>query len=117
MRAIWAQMWLAVRAAGRMIRHPRSQALALAVVVYVAVGVGFYSWQEGWSVADSFYFSVVALTTVGFGDLAPTTTLTRLFTAVYLMLGLGILGTMLHSVFQSAAGRIPVPGHKVVDSD
>ena len=116
MRAIWDQMWLAVRAVGRMMRHPRHQALALALVVYVAVGVGFYAWQEGWSVADSFYFSVVTLTTVGYGDLAPTTTLTRLFTAVYLILGLSILGTVVHSVFQSAAGRLPVPGHKTGDS-
>lgn len=117
MRAIWDQMWLAVQAGGRIMRHPRHQALILAVVLYLAVGVGFYSWQEGWSIADSFYFGVVALTTVGFGDLAPTTTFTKLFTAVYLMVGLGILGTAAHAVVQSASGRLPTRGREPGASD
>ena len=117
MRAIWDQMWLGVRALGRVVRHPRAQALALAVGLYVAIGVVFYSWQEGWSVADSFYFTMVGLTTVGFGDLAPTTTFARLFTAAYLAVGLGILATAVHAVVQNAAGRLARPDHKASDSD
>jgi voltage-gated potassium channel Kch len=100
-----------------MMLHPRAQALALALAFYIAVGVGFYWWQEDWTAAESFYFSIVALTTVGFGDLRPTTTFTQLFTALYLILGLGILGTVAHSVLLSAAGRLPGSGQKPADSD
>jgi voltage-gated potassium channel len=114
-KAIWDQIWLAVRATARLLRHPRAQALATATVLYVAVGVGFYWWQEDWTLAESFYFSIVALTTVGFGDLHPTTTFTQLFTAIYLILGLGILGTMVHSVMQHAAGRLPGPDRDPTD--
>jgi voltage-gated potassium channel len=50
-----------------------------------------YSTVEGWSVVDAFYFSVTTLTTVGLGDLAPTTTMGKLFTVVYIFAGLGII--------------------------
>jgi hypothetical protein len=40
---------------------------------------------------DALYFSVVTLTTVGYGDFAPQTDLGKLFTAVYVRLGIGIL--------------------------
>jgi voltage-gated potassium channel len=42
-------------------------------------------------VVDAFYFSVTTLTTVGFGDLAPTTTIGKLFTVVYIFAGLSII--------------------------
>ena len=37
----------------------------------------------------SFYFSVATLTTVGYGDLHPTYDLSRVFTAFYLLFGVG----------------------------
>jgi voltage-gated potassium channel len=40
---------------------------------------------------DAFYFSVTTLTTVGFGDLAPTKTIGKLFTVVYIFAGLSII--------------------------
>jgi voltage-gated potassium channel len=40
---------------------------------------------------DVFYFSVTTLTSVGFGDLAPTTTIGKLFTVVYIFAGLSII--------------------------
>ena len=56
--------------------------LALVVSLLVS-GTTFLSLVENWSVVDAFYFSVTPLTTVGFGDPAPTTTLGKLFTVVY----------------------------------
>ena len=40
---------------------------------------------------DTFYFSVTTLTTVGLGDLAPETTMGKLFTVVYTFAGIGII--------------------------
>ena len=48
-------------------------------------------WLEGWSAIDALYFSVVALATVGFGDLVPTTVAGKLFTVAYILFGIGIL--------------------------
>lgn len=48
-------------------------------------GTVVYHLLEDWSWVDSLYFSVVTLTTVGYGDLSPTTDLSKLFTVVYLV--------------------------------
>ncbi len=46
--------------------------------------VGFHS-LESWSWIDSFYFSVTTLTTVGYWDMIPSTEVSRLFTAIYIL--------------------------------
>lgn len=47
-----------------------------------AIGTVFYKLVEGWSWVDSFYFTMVTLTTVGYGDLAPSSDIAQLFTVV-----------------------------------
>ena len=49
---------------------------------------------------DAFYFSVTTLTTVGLGDLAPTTTFGKLFTSVYIFAGLGLITGFINTVTQ-----------------
>ncbi len=68
------------------------------VVTLLASGTFFYWRFEDWSVVDSLYFSVITLTTVGYGDLAPTTTGSKVFTVVYVLLGLGVLVSFLSAV-------------------
>ena len=55
-------------------------------------GTVFFTLVEGWSVLDSFYFSVTTLTTVGFGDPAPATAAGKIFPIVYILVGLGVIG-------------------------
>lgn len=71
---------------------------ALAGLIFL--GTLVYHNLEGWSWISSFYFSVTSITTVGYGDLHPTTDTSRLFTSVYVLSGvaialaaLGIIGT------------------------
>ena len=72
-------------------REPQFRSLVVLVIVTLLGGTVFYSLEEGWSVVDAFYFSVTTLTTVGLGDLAPQTTLGKLFTVVYIFAGIGII--------------------------
>jgi voltage-gated potassium channel len=58
-------------------------------------GTIFYHFTEHWSWVDAYYFSVVSLTTVGYGDLTPHTTSGKIFTTIYLMFGIGILTTFI----------------------
>jgi len=74
--------------------------LALAALGVLAVGTVVYHYLEDWSWVDSLYFSVVAGTTVGFGDLAPTTDASKLFTIVYILSGITIIGTYLSVRFR-----------------
>ncbi|WP_256367960.1 potassium channel family protein [Ruegeria sp. HKCCD9179] len=53
----------------------------------------FYHYVEGWSWLDSIYFSVVTISTVGFGDFSPETAAGKVFTMVYIIVGLGIFVT------------------------
>jgi voltage-gated potassium channel len=72
-------------------RDPQFRALVILVIATLLTGTIFYSLHEGWSVVDSFYFCVTTLTTVGFGDLTPTTVLSKLFTVVYILTGISII--------------------------
>jgi hypothetical protein len=102
MSSVFAQFGAAVRSFNRSLRHPAHQAFVLAVVVVLVVGVVFYRLAEDWSLADSLYFTVIALTTIGFGDFAPTTTLSRLFTTVYAIIGVGLIGILVHLIVTNA---------------
>lgn len=53
----------------------------------------FYRYVEGWSWLDSIYFSVVTISTVGFGDFSPETAAGKIFTMFYIIVGLGIFVT------------------------
>ena len=59
----------------------------IVVTLYVLVGmVGYYHLEPDWSLGDSAYFSMVALTTVGYGCMSPTSAASRIFTMFYAVL-------------------------------
>jgi voltage-gated potassium channel Kch len=73
------------------------------VTLFVGVGTIFYQIIEKWSWVDSFYFSVMTLTTVGYGDLTPQTTAGKLFTTAFVFGGLGIVFTFLTTLAKEQA--------------
>ena len=74
----------------RSFRDPQFRALLLLYGALLVVGTAFYVRAEGWSVLDALYFCVVTLATVGYGDFAPRTTLGKVFTIVYVLIGAGV---------------------------
>ncbi len=50
-----------------------------------------YMWLEGWSFFNALYMTVITLTTVGYGDLAPTTPASRLYTMGLILIGVGFM--------------------------
>ncbi len=68
-------------------------------------GTVVYHLLEDWSWVDSLYFSVVTLATVGYGDLAPTTDVSKLFTVVYLASGLSLLAAYFNEAMKRRERR------------
>ncbi len=61
-----------------------------ALTSLLVIGTVVYHTIEPWSWVQSFYFTACTLTTVGYGDLVPTSDLSRLFTAVFALAGVAI---------------------------
>jgi hypothetical protein len=63
------------------------------------VGLGLLiGFIEGWSVSDSIYFAFVSGLTIGYGDLAPKTLVTRV-----LAIMIGICGVLLTGLMAAVA--------------
>jgi hypothetical protein len=75
----------------KMLRQPELRNFFMLVILTLAFGTVAYHSIEGWRWLDSLYFSVMTLTTIGFGDFVPATDLGKIFTIVYVFMGLGIL--------------------------
>jgi pheromone shutdown protein TraB len=91
------------------IHEPALRLLLTAALVILAVGTLVYRVTENWTWVDSFYFCVVTLTTIGYGDLAPTTDITKLFTVLYAFMGIGVFATfvtvLIRAPLMEAQGR------------
>jgi voltage-gated potassium channel len=113
----------------RMIRALRRDAgfvvLGLLALLLLMGGTIFYTVIEDLRPLDAAYYSVTTLTTVGYGDVTPTTDAGKVFAMVFVLLGVGILlsfvtalathlrdRSMLHKPLARLAGRDrpPEPG-------
>ncbi len=75
-------------------KNPRFRGgLVLAILILLSATV-FYRTVEGWSWIDAFYFSATTVSTVGLGDLAPQTALGKIFTVIYIFVGVGVFVAM-----------------------
>lgn len=61
------------------------------VILLLSVGTFYFHAAESWSYVDSFYFSSMTLTTIGYGDFVPSTDETKIFTSVYSIFGIGVM--------------------------
>jgi voltage-gated potassium channel len=75
---------------------PNNLKIALVIIfTLIVVGTIGFHFIEGWDVLESFYTTVMTLTTIGYGDFAPKTRGGMLFTVA--LVGIGV-GTMLYTV-------------------
>jgi voltage-gated potassium channel Kch len=80
-------LFLGLRAA---FGDPRVLSLMSFTLVMVLCASAFYSYVEGWGALDAIYFSVITISTVGYGDFSPQTVPGKIFTMGYVLIGLGI---------------------------
>jgi len=89
-------------------QQPESRALLFMAVSVIGLGTLFYHNVEGWRWLDALYFCVVTLVTIGYGDFTPKTDGGKLFTIVYIIIGLGILSGFIAVVGETVLKQRPL---------
>jgi voltage-gated potassium channel Kch len=102
-------LWVYLKTSWELASDRRVRPAFVIIGMLVGIGTVFYKIVEHWTWLDAFYFSVIALTTVGFGDVTPETRLGKLFTVAYVVIGIGIFFVVINSIARIAVERIHMP--------
>jgi hypothetical protein len=87
------------------LKDEQFRALFLWVMLVIGLGTVFYSQVEGWRLLDALYFTVITLTTIGYGDFAPKTDAGKIFTIFYIFVGLGLISGFIVLVGERTKNR------------
>ena len=66
----------------------RLLAILIWLVVLIFLGTAGYCWIEGWSLSDSWYMSLITISTVGYGETRPLSESGRVFTGSLIFVSL-----------------------------
>lgn len=69
---------------------PKVNGLLIFAFSMIALATLTFWIVEGWSLLDAAFFSVVTISTVGYGNLVPETALGKIFAMFYILVGLGV---------------------------
>lgn len=81
------------------LRDKEYRDLLITTLVVLGIGSTVYHYVEGWTWIDSIYFSIITLTTIGYGDFSPQTTGGKVFTIFYILMGIGIILSFVNTVY------------------
>lgn len=94
MRALWVSF-----------KDPKFRGLLIFISGLILFGGIFYHNVEGWTYLNSFYFCISTLGTVGFGDVVPVTTPGKIFTMIYIIVGIGAFLVFINTLTTNVAER------------
>lgn len=90
---------------GRLSRNKRSilYTNGFIYVIYISLGIliigsGLFSIAENINFSDALWYSIVTVTTVGYGDIAPKTEAGKLVASVLMLLGIGFIGILTSTI-------------------
>ncbi|XWS30108.1 hypothetical protein CRYUN_Cryun24cG0089800 [Craigia yunnanensis] len=74
------------------------------LILYILTGIlifmtsGSFKGTETFKPVDALYFIVVTLCTIGYGDIVPDATFTKLFTSFFILIGFGFIDILLNGL-------------------
>ncbi|KAL1522743.1 hypothetical protein AB1Y20_017716 [Prymnesium parvum] len=95
--------------------------LGATVALLAGGALSFRRW-EGWPMVDCLYYTTSTFATIGFGDLKPTRSASRVLTSLLSILGVGLLGGLISATLeewmrssQNADGKAPSASKPLLD--
>jgi len=80
--------------------------LLFTTLITIAGGTVVYHFIEGWTWIDCVYFSVITLSTIGYGDFSPQTDGGKLFTIFYIIIGIGIILSFINAIYNHYSNAV-----------
>ena len=100
---------IGLRTARRLLRHKGFNYVLVVAAVTIGLGAtGIYIVEKGQtvnSVADALWWSVVTVTTVGYGDVSPVTGEGRLIAVVLMFVGIGVISAFTATIASFFVGQ------------
>lgn len=84
---------------------PKVNGLLIFAFSMIALATVTFWVVEGWSLLDAAFFSVVTISTVGYGNLVPETALGKIFAMFYILVGLGVFVAAASAVAEALLRR------------
>ena len=83
----------------------RFRAIASSAIIILITGTIFYHFVEHLRWLDSLYFCVMTLATIGYGNFVPQTTIGKIFTMLYVLVGIGIFAALINNFLKTGLAR------------
>ncbi len=80
--------------------------LVVFALLTLTTGTIVYHLVEKLSWVNAYYFSVITLSTVGYGDITPHTTFGKLFTTFYIFVGVGIITAFISATMRRRGAKM-----------
>jgi len=90
--------------------------LLLATVFLFGGALVYYVFLENWTFLEAIYFTVITLTSIGFGDYLPSSTVSKVFTMFFIILGLGTASSTIKTMMMACESSTQPLVEKLGDS-
>lgn len=78
----------------------KAHTIIISLLAVLFSGTVFFHFVEGWSWLESYFFTVITVSTVGYGKLVPVTALGMIGTTVFIFVGLGVFAVAIQQFAQ-----------------